>query len=36
MSEDDITEMIYEHQEEQLDLDTINKLENREEIEVLL
>ena len=35
MSEDDITEMIYEHQEEQLDLDTINKLENREDHSVL-
>ena len=35
MSEDDLTEMIYEHQEEQLDLDTINKLENREDHSVL-
>ena len=35
MNEDDLTEMIYEHQEEQLDLDTINKLENREDHSVL-
>ena len=35
MSEDDAVEMIYEHQEEQLSLDTINKLENREEHSVL-
>ena len=35
MSEDDATEMIYEHQEEQISLDTVNKLENREEHSVL-
>ena len=31
MSDDDATEMIYEHQDEQITLDTKNKLENREE-----
>ena len=33
--DDDATEMIYEHQEEQISLDTVNKLENREEHSVL-
>ena len=27
--DDDAIEMIYEHQEEQISLDTVNKLENR-------
>ena len=35
MNEDDATEMIYEHQDEQVALDTINKLENREDHSVL-
>jgi len=35
MDEDDATEMIYEHQDEQISLDTINKLEDREEHSVL-
>ena len=35
MSEDDAVQMIYEHQEEQQSLDTISKLENREEHSVL-
>jgi len=35
MDEDDATEMIYEHQDEQVAFDTINKLENREEHSVL-
>ena len=35
MSEDDATEMIYEHQEEQIALDTVNKLEDREDHSVL-
>ena len=35
MNEDDATEMIYEHQDEQVALDTISKLENREEHSVL-
>ena len=35
MDEDDATEMIYEHQDEQIALDTINKLENREDHSVL-
>ena len=35
MDEDDATEMIYEHQDEQVALDTISKLENREEHSVL-
>ena len=35
MNEDDAVEMIYEHQEEQVSLDTIRKLENREEHSVL-
>ena len=35
MSEDDAAQMIYEHQEEQQSLDTISKLENREEHSVL-
>ena len=35
MDEDDATEMIYEHQDEQIALDTINKLEDREEHSVL-
>ena len=33
--EDDAVEMIYEHQEEQISLDTVNKLENREDHSVL-
>jgi NAD-dependent dihydropyrimidine dehydrogenase PreA subunit len=35
MDEDDATEMIYEHQDEQIALDTVNKLEDREEHSVL-
>ena len=35
MAEDDAVEMIYEHQEEQLALDTVDKLENRETHSVL-
>jgi NAD-dependent dihydropyrimidine dehydrogenase PreA subunit len=35
MDEDDATEMIYDHQDEQIALDTINKLEDREEHSVL-
>ena len=35
MTEDDAVEMIYEHQEEQLALDTVDKLENRETHSVL-
>jgi len=35
MDEDDATEMIYEHQDEQIALDTINKLDDREEHSVL-
>ena len=35
MTEDDAVEMIYEHQDEQLALDTVDKLENRETHSVL-
>ena len=35
MTDDDAVEMIYEHQEEQIALDTINKLEDRETHSVL-